>query len=353
MKKFLVFLICGIVSGAALAQETITKDRWYIQALIGANNTGTESLSLGSLSNNVGFTGSLELGYEFNPFIGLGLQGQFNRLHYIPESAKDVDPFNTIEGSLNFYWNLTNTFLGYKVNRMNAVRLFAGVSAAYASSLYTGYEYGDRTNNRDILGFRAGVQYERNLGKQWGLVAEAAINTLQDKLEDHKGGKMDSHVNLAIGVRKYFGGAYRKHRSDWKEEIVNTIVRRDTTVIKDIVEKKVPKDVYSIFFTIDKIDINASEVAKIKAVAEFMKSHPEKVVFVFGYADKNTGTKRRNAWLAKNRARVIIEQLTDTYGIEPSRIISYDQEGDNVQPFTEEEFEKNRATICVITDLVR
>ena len=83
-----------------------------------------------------------------------------------------------------------------------------------------------------------------------------------------------------------------------------------------------------------------------------MKAHPEKVVFVFGYADKNTGTTQRNAWLAKNRARVICEQLTGTYGIDSSRIISYDQ-GDKVQPYTEEEFEKNRATICVITDLDR
>lgn len=353
MKKFLVFLICGIISSAAIAQENISKSRWYIQALAGVNTMGSDYMGIGNFKHNIGPAASLEMGYEFNPYIALGLQAQYDRLNYKPAENADAKGFNSIEGSLNLYWNLTNTFLGYKPNRKNAVRLYAGFAVANPSNLQDGYYVGDGTDNNNSLGYRAGIQYERNLGKQWGFVIDGGINSFNEKFTSIPNATgMDSHINLMVGVRKYFG-TYRKHRSDFKETIVNTIIKRDTVHVKDVVEKKAPKEVYSIFFTIDKIDINASEVSKIKAVADYMKANPEKVVFVFGYADKNTGTAKRNSWLAKNRARVVIEQLTDTYGINPARIISYEQEGDKVQPYSEDEYEKNRSTICVITDLVR
>ena len=353
MKKLLVLFICGIVASTAFAQDNISKNRWYIQGLVGANNTGHENMGIGTFKHNIGFTGGVELGYEFNPYIGLGFQTQYNRLH-LQDNTGDRHGFNSIEPSLNVYWNLTNTFLGYKFNRKNALRLYAGFAAAFSSDLQDGYYFGDGRDNNSVIGFRGGIQYERALGtKGWGFVIDAGINSFNDRLESYNEfKKLDSHLNLQIGIRKYFGGPYRKHRSDFKETIVNYIEKHDTVTVKNIVEKVVPKDVYSIFFDIDQTVIRDSETPKIKAVADFMKAHPEKVVFVFGYADKNTGTTQRNAWLAKNRASVICEQLTGTYGIDSSRIISYDQ-GDKVQPYTEEEFEKNRAVICVITDIIR
>ncbi len=354
MKKFLVFLICGLVSSATFAQENISKSGWYVQGLVGANNTGTDNMSIGTFKHNIGVSGSFEGGYVFNPYLSAGIQAQYNLLNM--ETAKGVkESFHALEPSLNVYWDLTNTFLGYIPNRMNHLRLYGGVGAAFTFGLPGGIVIdGEAKNdNHGVLGFRGGLQYERNLGNQWALLVDAGINTFNDNFESMKIKNMDSHINLQVGIRKYFGlGSVRKHRSDYNETIVNYIEKRDTVRLKDIIEKPAPKDVYSIFFDIDKIDIRTSEVSKIQSVASFMKAHPEKVVFVFGYADKNTGTTARNNWLAKNRARVICEQLVKTYGIDASRIISHDQ-GDRVQPFTEEEYEKNRSTICVITDLVR
>lgn len=351
MKKFLVFLICGLVSTVTFAQENISKSGWYVQGLVGANSCGTDHLGM---FKSVGFSGSLEGGYVFNPYIGAGLQVQYNRMAMKAEENSDKKWFNSIEPSLNVYWDLSNTFLGYIPNRMNHVRLYGGVAVAFTNDLPGGYTDNNKSNNKGVLGFRAGLQYERNLGKQWAFVADAGINCFDKKYVALKDAKhIDSHVNLMVGVRKYFGlGSVRKHRSDYTETIINYIEKRDTVRLKEIVEKAGPKDVYSIFFDCDKIDIRTSEASKIESVASFMKANPEKVVFIFGYADRNTGTTARNNWLAKNRARVICEQLVKTYGIDPSRIISHDQ-GDNVQPFTEEEYEKNRSTICVITDMVR
>lgn len=353
MKKFLVFLICGIVSSTAFAQEKIAKSGWYAQVLLGVDNTGTDNMSLGTLKHNVGVNGSLEGGYVFNPYLSLGLQAEYDRLN-MKKSNGERRGFNALEPSLNLYWDLTNTFLGYIPNRKNHVRLFAGGSAAFSFGLPFDFESEiQNTNNYGVFGYRGGLQYERNLGRNWAFDANAVINVMGDKLDSHEGGGSDSHLNIQVGIRKYFGlGKVRKNRGSYIEAITNYIEKRDTVIIPEIVEVPAPKDVYSIFFNIDKIDIRPTEVSKIQAVADFLKAHPEKVVFIFGYADRNTGTTARNNWLAKNRARVITEQLIQTYGIAPERIISHDQ-GDRVQPFTEEEYEKNRSTICVITDLVR
>lgn len=359
MKKILVFLLCGIVSGAVFAQGA--KSRWYVQALLGANNTGTETMSIGTFKKNVGFSGSIEGGYEINPYIGVGLNLSQNRLHYMP--ASESLGFNGTEASLNLNWNLSQTLLRYLDGRKNNIRLYAGVAGIFSSSLAAnGYNDDKGRPNDNAFGFRGGVQYERVIKGSWSAMLDAGINVFGDAMDGKPlallnkayKGTNDAHVNVMVGVRKYFGyGASRRHRADFKETIWNDIVKRDTTIIKERVEKRHPRDVYSIFFERDKIDIRTSQVSKIQAVADFMKANPEKVVFVFGYADKNTGTTQRNKWLATNRARVIIEQLTNTYGIDPARILTYEQEGDRVQPFAEEEFEKNRATICVITDLER
>lgn len=346
MNKFLALLFCSVVSLSVLADETESRSRWYLQGLVGLNSAGTESMGIGK---NLGFMGDAEVGYEFNPYIGLGLQLQYANTHAKHDNG-DKFGINAVMPSLNVEWNLTNTFLGYKQDRKNAVRLYAGIATAFTGDLAVGYEDPDYTGNNGSFGYRAGLQYERALKNNWAFVADAGINSFNDKFDQHKGGGMDSHLGLQVGFRKYFGN--NKRRKDYHETIVNYIERRDTVTIKKIEEVIAPKQMYSIFFVIDKIDIRDSETPKIKAVADFMKAHPEKVVFVFGYADKNTGTKKRNAWLAENRARVICEQLTQTYGIDSSRVISWHQ-GDTVQPFTEEEFEKNRATICVITDLER
>lgn len=332
-----------------MAEGTDAKSRWYIQALVGANNTGTESKPLGNFVHNIGAMGGAEIGYQFNPYIGLGLQIQYARNNAVYEGTNYG--FNSFTPSINLEWNLSNTFLGYKNGgRKNVISLIGGVNTAFTSDLATGYVPLDGTGNNYALGFRASLQYERALAKSWAFLANVGINMFNDKFDHVKGGDLDSYLGLQVGIRKYFSSS--KRRKDFDKNIVNVIEHRDTVVIENIEEIRKPKDVYAIFFEIDKIIIRDSEVSKIQAVADFMKAHPEKVVFIFGYADKNTGTVRRNAWLAKNRARVIYEELVNTYGIDESRIISYHQ-GDKVQPYPEEEFEKNRATVCVITDLER
>lgn len=356
MKKILLWLLLsGIFSAVSMAQNL--QDRWFCQILGGLNNTGTETLSMGHFKNNIGYSAGVSLGYMINPYISLYAQSEFNRLHSKTLSTDYVAPntyfaFNCVEPSFNLSWNLTNTFLGYKEDRRNALSLFGGGAGAFASKLAGGFEdRGYFSHNETVYGYRAGLEYVHHFNDGWGLVVQGVFQSFPDKLDGITNGGMDSHVNLMIGIRKSFGKRMAVN-TVWGEPVVRervvTEVRRDTVVV-DRVEDK---DTYAIFFEIDKIIIRDSQVSKIQAMANYMKANPEKVVFMFGYADDNTGTKARNAWLAENRARVIKEELMNKYGIDESRIITHHQ-GDVVQPYPEEEFWNNRATVCVVTDLER
>jgi hypothetical protein len=73
------------------------------------------------------------------------------------------------------------------------------------------------------------------------------------------------------------------------------------------------------------------------------------VVFILGYADRNTGNERINYYLGKNRSRVVSESLSQHYGIDPARIVTIIEEGDKVQPY-KLNYENNRVAICIVTD---
>ncbi len=74
-----------------------------------------------------------------------------------------------------------------------------------------------------------------------------------------------------------------------------------------------------------------------------MKQYPEAVVSITGYADKATGTAKRNLFLSEQRAAVVCQCLLDA-GISQDRITT-NYYGDTKQ--VSEIPEENRVSICV------
>ena len=74
-----------------------------------------------------------------------------------------------------------------------------------------------------------------------------------------------------------------------------------------------------------------------------MKTSPDAIITVTGYADKGTGNARLNKMYAKKGADDVTKKLVDEHGLDATRIKS-DSKGDTVQPFPEDN-DKNR---CVI-----
>ena len=99
-----------------------------------------------------------------------------------------------------------------------------------------------------------------------------------------------------------------------------------------------------IFFPINVTAIQASEVQKVKDIANYLQKYPNAKVVITGYADAGTGNDKINDRLAAGRADTVVKSLINDYGIAQDRI-TYDSKGSRVQPFAENDL--NRVTICI------
>ena len=95
---------------------------------------------------------------------------------------------------------------------------------------------------------------------------------------------------------------------------------------------------------INKWDIRECEQIKIDEVVEALKANPDTKVRVSGYADKATGTAKRNLFLSQKRSEVVAAAIVAA-GIDEDRIIT-EYFGDTVNPF--ETPEENRVAVCLV-----
>ena len=100
----------------------------------------------------------------------------------------------------------------------------------------------------------------------------------------------------------------------------------------------------NIFFVINKWDIRDSEQLKIDEIVDALKEHPDTKVRISGYADKATGTAKRNQFLSQKRSEVVAQAIVDA-GISKDRIIT-EYFGDTINPFNTPE--ENRVAVCLV-----
>ena len=357
MKKIFILLSVMAMTVSAFADETVVtvknekeytapKSAWFISVIGGVGHAGTDYLRFKSFKNDNGVRGvaAAEIGYRFNPYLSLSAQAQYSRVASRLGSGGQYRGLNVIQPSVLLYWDMINTFGGYKAERKNHLFLYGGPSIATTLGYNPkGYDFS--------YGLKVGLQYEYRFSRGWAFLADVSGTLLSDDMDLSEDGreKMEKIASAQVGVRKYFGLNRKTAKYYASESYTNYITRRDTTVITKTNEVPAkPQPTYSCFFTINKIDLNDDSQRAIKQCAEYLKANPGKRVTVFGYADKNTGTAKRNAWLASNRARVVKEALI-AEGVSADRISTYD-EGDKVQPYPEAVFEKNRSAIMLITE---
>ncbi|MBO6221130.1 MAG: OmpA family protein, partial [Bacteroidales bacterium] len=100
----------------------------------------------------------------------------------------------------------------------------------------------------------------------------------------------------------------------------------------------------NILFVINKWDIRPCEQLKIDEVVAALKDNPDTKVRISGYADKATGTAKRNQFLSEKRSEIVAQAIVDA-GIDKDRIIT-EYFGDTVNPF--ETPELNRVAVCLV-----
>lgn len=103
--------------------------------------------------------------------------------------------------------------------------------------------------------------------------------------------------------------------------------------------------VEDIFFDLNKSVINPAQREKVEALKKALKDHPEMIVSITGYADRDTGTDARNLQLTKERAEAVASALRAA-GIASSRIIVEYFGTEKDSSFTPE---SNRVAVCIVS----
>lgn len=367
MKKNILAAILMLFAVSAMAEDKEIDNgyRWWAQAHFTAGYNANENMRYMSFGKGIGVGGDLSVGYNINDYWGVFLELGY----YANKGANEVGPyaiapyeqqfenfkFNSIEPTLNMSYNLTNGFLGFKPNRHNALYLHAGIGAAFSSgNTATDIDpnwdkniYLNRIDNANhtVMKGSLGLNYVYMFNNCIAFTADATAHVLGD---NHNGGDwqvpVDGRFNIGVGVRVYLSKNKKPSRTFEYVDQVNTVT--DTITVVEKVEVN-DQDVYPFFFDVNAAELNASQNASIAKIIDKLQKNPSKVIYVLGYADKATEDKN-NAELAKSRADAITAQLINA-GINKERIVTHDM-GDHVQPFLNLT-SKNRATICIITDL--
>jgi outer membrane protein OmpA-like peptidoglycan-associated protein len=80
-------------------------------------------------------------------------------------------------------------------------------------------------------------------------------------------------------------------------------------------------------FVIDKVEVVNRERVNLKVVADMIKATPNQKYLICGYADKHTGTVKRNIWLAEHRAKNVYKILTNEFDVPASQLVLDDKGG--------------------------
>ena len=104
------------------------------------------------------------------------------------------------------------------------------------------------------------------------------------------------------------------------KELGNKIINMQSTTINYEGGKAI---LVSVFFDVNKSNIDKANGERVAAAAKYMQSDPSVKIELIGNADK-TGGQKYNDLLSERRSKAVQKVLIDEYGIDPSRLsISY------------------------------
>ena len=356
MKRiFSVIASLVLVATMASAQNDDFKGYWFLQLQGGAAHTVGET----DFSKLISPSAALSVGYQFTPVIGTrlnvnGWQGKGAIAN--GRGTAEVYKYNYVEGGLDVMADLAALFAGYKFDRTLNPYIFGGIGANYAFNNDEANAVKDLFPSQSgenylwdggkLLGaLRAGIGLNIRLSDCIALNLEGNSSFIGDHFNSKKGSKADFQIKALAGLTFSFGKA--------KPAPAPVVVPpapapqpEPEPVVEEpvVVEPAFESLTRNVLFIINKWDIRECEQIKIDEVVEALKANPDTKVRVSGYADKATGTAKRNLFLSQKRSEVVAAAIVAA-GIDEDRIIT-EYFGDTVNPF--ETPEENRVAVCLV-----
>ena len=213
--------------------------------------------------------------YEAVPFAGFGM------IHGC--SSADNTKFMFVAGLIN------------KMRLSNAFDFNIEIKGSLVPQSFDGDTGGSK--GEGILGITAGFTYKFN---QRNFRREKPTEIISTGVSPEM--LSAAEAKLAEQIR----------RADRLQDELNQARKAQPQVVKEV--KAAP---LAIFFNINKANITAKEMINLKYYAEIIKSNPNQVYRVTGYADKATGTPAYNQKLS---AQNVADALVKKFGVKASQL---------------------------------
>lgn len=360
-----------------MAQDiTFDKNRFGDNWSVGINAGGVTTLHTGYCywKNMAPYFG-VQVGKEFTPSLGMTVEGNFAVNSTWSKTA--IDNHNI---SLLGRVNLMNLFGGFKgERRLFDIEALAGVGWLYYYNHMDGHD-------TDAWSMKTGVNFNFNVGKKraWTIQIKPAVtwNLSGIGYEDYRGqrnpgslSRNSASMELGAGIvyhfknsngSHYFAAArlYDQSEMDALNDKVNGLreeVRQQRDELRDCRRENKrlrgelddcrnsrPRQVAAtegfeavISFRQGSSVIDATQMASVERMANYLKQHADAKVVLKGYASPEGG-RSWNEKLAQKRADKVKQTLVRKYGIDESRIKA---EGQGVGDlFSNPDW--NRVTIC-------
>ena len=303
---------------------------------------------------------NLQVGKYITPVWGVRavIGGPFQTLNANEGNAYNADGVvgykNKLFGELNFdaMLNITNIF-AKDLSRFN-VYLFAGPTINFSSE---GTKFSEVQDAGSVLiveesdafkvraGATVGLGLSYNITKAFALGVEGRFGVTPSIFGDADAyRKAEGTTRIALNGVWTIGGVRGKAQraaaaaaaagyvsAEAAQAMADEAVRNNPKIVEKIVEKPVIKEVEkivdnvvpastAIFFEIGTYNLTDKNLARVKLYAEAINASNDGSVYeVGGYADKKTGSAKRNHFLAEKRAQAVYDALV-AEGVDPSRL---------------------------------
>ena len=303
---------------------------------------------------------NLQVGKYITPVWGVRavIGGPFQTLNANEGNAYNADGVvgykNKLFGELNFdaMLNITNIF-AKDLSRFN-VYLFAGPTINFSSE---GTKFSEVQDAGSVLiveesdafkvraGATVGLGLSYNITKAFALGVEGRFGVTPSIFGDADAyRKAEGTTRIALNGVWTIGGVRGKAQraaaaaaaagyvsAEAAQAMADEAVRNNPKIVEKIVEKPVIKEVEkivdnvvpastAIFFEIGKYNLTDKNLARVKLYAEAINASNDGSVYeVGGYADKKTGSAKRNQFVAEKRAQAVYDALV-AEGVDPSRL---------------------------------
>ena len=398
MKQLIMTVVAVLMmSGVAFAQQSKSDEKVEFRPHWGWRLHGGAAYTMGEATFGELLSPAAQLSatYNFHHAMGVrfGLSGWQGKGTVV--ITDEMYKFNFLQLNADYVLDLANLIGGFKHDRIWTPYIFAGIGGAYGFNNGAGDYVADHATvlskyweTAPFFVVRAGAGMDFWLTEKFALGIEANANGYGDKFNSKGalgGFNPDFQFNAFLGAKVRFGGntapskayAAKVEAEEAARLAAEAAAKAEAERIaaekaaaekaaaeaaaKAAAEKAAAEKAAAeaaaaeraricaeqstnVFFTIGSYEVRKSEEAKLVKLIEFLNANPDYTVDLVGYADKATGSAKRNMQVSKLRVEVVKKKMIQL-GVPADRISSA-YVGDTVQPFAEND--QNRVIVCTV-----